>query len=210
MSQDHNFPLSWIVSLALHGVLFLILAYWVLPRVVAMKGSGEDTLVVELNIVEPIEEPQPEPVPNSPLEEVITTHHQEAAPIPIIEPIKEPPPPPKPQIKRPSQEKKVLTPKPNPPQTIERGMITEANVSEILKQVKPHYPQAAIRAGHQGTVSLILDIGEDGRVVEVNIKKSSGREDCDRAAVEALQRWWRFRATGKPYQRSIDIHFRLQ
>jgi protein TonB len=212
MSQKNKFSLAWIVSFILHGAVFLFLGQWALPRMVAMKGVGEVSFRVELNVVEFIEEPSPQPDPVVIPEEVITTHHPEAHAMPIIEPIKEPAPPPriKPEIKRRLGERKKIKPKWEPPQTEDRGNIKEVVVPEILKQVKPRYPPAAIRAGHEGTVSLVLSIGENGRVSDVTICRSSGREDCDQAAVDALKRWWRFRATGKPYQRSISIHFKLE
>lgn len=210
MSLKNKSPIPWIVSFVIHGVFFLILAYWGLPRLVAIKGVGQEVLVVELNIAEPIEEPKPPPPePIIPEEEVITTDHQEAEPVAMIEPKKEEPPAPKPVVRRPPEPPKIKKPSPLPPQTVERGAITEADPSEILKQIKPRYPSAAIRAGHEGTVTLHLKIDANGTLSHVQIKRSSGREDCDRAAVDALQRWWRFRAKGIPYERSLNIHFKL-
>ena len=56
-------------------------------------------------------------------------------------------------------------------------------------QIKPQYPDAARRAGAQGTTVLRLRILETGRVEEVRIEKSTGRRDLDEAAAEAARKW---------------------
>jgi protein TonB len=211
MSQSNGMSFGWMVSLGLHGAFFLILAYWWLPRVVAMKGVGEEYLAVELNFMEstPLDEPEPawELMPSD--QEVIAVDDPQTVPEPIPETVQKPPQEPlSSKLERTKQERKRVLPKLS--QSAERGNIKEAEHSEILRQVKPQYPAAAIRAGHQGTVSLLLTIGENGTVKNVEIRRSSGREDCDRAAVEALMKWWRFRPKGKVYERTIDIHFVLQ
>ncbi|MBY0574477.1 MAG: TonB family protein, partial [Undibacterium sp.] len=48
---------------------------------------------------------------------------------------------------------------------------------------KPDYPANSARIGEEGTVSLAMLIGADGRVLESRIEKSSGSRALDKAAV---------------------------
>ena len=50
----------------------------------------------------------------------------------------------------------------------------------------PHYPTRAARNGEQGTTTLALLVGTDGRVNGSRVQKTSGSRDLDKAAVEAL------------------------
>lgn len=47
---------------------------------------------------------------------------------------------------------------------------------------KPEYPAASVRTGEEGIVTLAMLIGIDGRVLEANVKKSSGFKALDKAA----------------------------
>jgi protein TonB len=56
-------------------------------------------------------------------------------------------------------------------------------------QVKPRYPESARRAGAQGITLLKLRILENGKVGEVQIEKSAGHAELDRAAADAVKKW---------------------
>lgn len=56
-------------------------------------------------------------------------------------------------------------------------------------QVKPLYPESARKAGVQGITLLKLHVLENGKVGEVQIEKSAGHPDLDRAAAGAVRRW---------------------
>ncbi len=53
----------------------------------------------------------------------------------------------------------------------------------------PAYPLRARRAGEQGEVLLDVHVDEQGRVTEVLIKRSSGSNLLDRAAIGAVRDW---------------------
>ncbi|MFO0931288.1 MAG: energy transducer TonB [Planctomycetota bacterium] len=53
----------------------------------------------------------------------------------------------------------------------------------------PRYPEAALRAGWEGTTWLIVDVGPDGRVANVYVERSSGHDVLDEAALEAVAGW---------------------
>lgn len=56
-------------------------------------------------------------------------------------------------------------------------------------QVKPRYPEAARRAGSQGTTLLKFHVLANGRVSDITIEQSSGHRDLDNAAVDAVRKW---------------------
>src|SRR3546814_4039841 len=53
----------------------------------------------------------------------------------------------------------------------------------------PRYPPAAVRAGIEGTVILIIDVDANGNVVDVSVERSSRNRDLDRAAIGAARKW---------------------
>lgn len=59
---------------------------------------------------------------------------------------------------------------------------------ELLDRVKPRYPESARRGRVEGSVVLRAIIGEDGRIREVTVLRSSSRL-FDAAAIEAVQQW---------------------
>jgi TonB family protein len=58
---------------------------------------------------------------------------------------------------------------------------------EVIRHAKPEYPEIAKRAGAEGKVYLQLLVDVDGRVMRVEIAKSSGNPVLDEAAVEAAK-----------------------
>ena len=48
---------------------------------------------------------------------------------------------------------------------------------------------AAFRAGASGTVQLRVSVDAKGRLEDVEIESSSGREDLDAAAMDAARQW---------------------
>ena len=79
---------------------------------------------------------------------------------------------------------------------------------------QPEYPPASRRAGEAGTVTLKAFVGEDGRVSQVEVVKSSGFEKLDEAAVKEVQRNWRLvpgKEDGKPVAmwHTFAVTFRL-
>ncbi len=64
----------------------------------------------------------------------------------------------------------------------------------------PAYPSGARGAEFQGVVRLCVRVGVDGRPMQVDLERGSGRTDCDQSARETVERAWRFRAA------TIDGH----
>ena len=75
------------------------------------------------------------------------------------------------------------------------------------QKVAIRYPIEALRQGHQGTVILLVLVGTDGRPKEIQIKKSSGYRELDRAAREGVMQY-RFSAAvrdGKPFEAWVEV-----
>ena len=60
---------------------------------------------------------------------------------------------------------------------------------EYLKKPAPAYPVRARNLGQQGLVELEVEIGSDGRVLNLRLKRSSGYFMLDDAAVTAVKQW---------------------
>ena len=54
---------------------------------------------------------------------------------------------------------------------------------------KPTYPQEARKKGYQGEVILKVEVLSNGRVGQVEVKRSSGYEILDRSAFAAVKEW---------------------
>jgi protein TonB len=71
----------------------------------------------------------------------------------------------------------------------------------------PTYPPAAVRAGVEGTVVLVISIDANGNVLNVEVEKSSRNRDLDRAAIAAAKKW-RFSPqieNGKPVASRVRV-----
>jgi len=78
---------------------------------------------------------------------------------------------------------------------------------------RPAYPPLARLRGYQGVVVLSVEVLVDGHVGRMKIKRSTGHEILDRAALEAV-RTWRFepgRREGRAVTMSVEVpvHFVL-
>jgi periplasmic protein TonB len=82
------------------------------------------------------------------------------------------------------------------------------------RATKPEYPPSSRRAGEEGTVTLKAFVSENGRASQVEVVKSSGFPKLDDAAVQEVQRNWRFapgKEDGKPVAmwHTFAVTFRL-
>lgn len=73
-----------------------------------------------------------------------------------------------------------------------------------------NYPEAAVRAGAEGTTLLSFDIDAEGNVKKVSVAKTSGNTDLDEAAVQCAGNWkykaptLKGKATTIPWQASVQ------
>jgi protein TonB len=62
----------------------------------------------------------------------------------------------------------------------------------IVSAPKPPYPWEARRVGFEGQVVITVDITKAGAVRSAILSRSSGRDDCDKSALETIRERWRF------------------
>jgi protein TonB len=100
------------------------------------------------------------------------------APKPAPKAVAQPPAPPQPAAP-------VAAPAPPAP-----APVTPASANAAyLKNPAPEYPSLAQRRGWEGTVLLRVQVLASGKPGEIQIQKSSGRQQLDDAALAAVKRW---------------------
>ncbi len=71
------------------------------------------------------------------------------------------------------------------PSTVQAGDLS----AQMMSGKAPRYPIESRRKREQGTVTLLLTLGVDGRVSTISISKSSGFSRLDDAARDAVRNW---------------------
>lgn len=169
--------------LMLHGVaLYGLWSFRIIPMPVEAI-----TLMVNLINPPPQEQPKPpKPEPPKPsksrLPDPPPEHLHLAAEAPVVLPdepvvyVPPPPPPPQPVVEVP----------PLPPQPV--LLSSELSVS-CPERSPPDYPSLSMRMNEQGKVVLRVELGEDGRVANVEVRTSSGYQRLDAAALNTVKKW---------------------
>jgi protein TonB len=134
------------------------------PPVVEPPPPVVDELAAKPAPPKPIPKPKPKPVPKP-------------EPKPVPKPVEQPPAPPTPAPPAPAAQP---TPAPVTP--------ASANAA-YLKNPAPQYPSLAQRRGWEGTVLLRVHVLASGKPGEIQVQKSSGRQQLDDAALDAVKRW---------------------
>ncbi|VEF06760.1 TonB-dependent membrane protein [Pseudomonas fluorescens] len=108
------------------------------------------------------------------------------APKPVPKAVEQPPTPPKPVA--PLAAPAPAAPAPAAPPAPAPVTPASANAA-YLKNPAPEYPSLAQRRGWEGTVLLRVHVLASGKPGEIQIAKSSGRQQLDDAALNAVKRW---------------------
>lgn len=147
--------------------------------------------VVEPPPPAPIPQPVVEPPP--PVEDELAIKPPPPKPIPKPKPVVKPVPKP---VAKPVEQPPVA---PAPPQPVAAPAppappapkpVTPPSASAgYLKNPAPEYPSLAMRRGWEGTVLLRVHVLASGKPGEVQLQKSSGRDQLDDAALAAVKRW---------------------
>jgi protein TonB len=182
-------PVAFLASAA--AILAMLAALGTLNMVSGRKDRHRLT-VVEMRDLDVTPPPPPEPTK---LETPPAAVTQTVAPKPLIDlPSQGPtqvmvdaPPPPAPPVVTSEGVKPTAAPAPAPaPVTTPDGGDLS---SKVLYAKPPSYPVDARRAHEQGTVKLLLLVGSDGTVKDIQVATSSGSQRLDRAALAAVKRW---------------------
>lgn len=97
---------------------------------------------------------------------------------------------------------------------IPQPVIESARVDARYPLTQPAYPIARIRNSDEGAVDLEVYVMPNGRVGDARVRKSSGFEDFDRAAMQEARRSWRMKPAtrdGVPFAQwySLRVVFKL-
>ncbi|NBA97195.1 energy transducer TonB [Pseudomonas sp. R5(2019)] len=137
--------------------------------------------------VQPVVEPPP------PVEDELAVKPPPAKPIPKPKPVVKPVPKPAPKaVEQPPAPPQPTPPvaAPAPPAPPKPAPVTPASANAAyLKNPAPEYPSLAQRRGWEGTVLLRVHVLASGKPGEIQIQKSSGRQQLDDAALAAVKRW---------------------
>jgi protein TonB len=190
-----------VFALVLHGAVIV----WVNqnpPLALPVVPPEIPPMTIEFSQPAPpvVEPPQPEPIvqpvvePPPPVEDELAVKPPPPKPIPKPKPVvksvaksvEQPPAPPAP----PQPVAAPAPPAPAPPAPPAPKSVTPASASAgYLKNPAPEYPSLAMRRGWEGTVLLRVHVLASGKPGEIQLQKSSGRDQLDDAALAAVKRW---------------------
>jgi len=189
------------LAIALHLSLFLRFQN---QRTTVAQDAGSKAITIALapeSVPEPVAKPKPEPKPKP-------KPKPKPEPEPVPKPASEPKPQPDPVATpvpdpEPATPQRTSAPPPNPVQREEKTMPQtqtgatggiadtppdyRSKLSAWLEQHKD-YPRRARRLGQEGTAVLHFVINREGRVLEWELRSSSGHRLLDSAVKEMIQR----------------------
>ena len=186
-----------LLVLALHGAVI----YWVSQKptpVLPIVPPEIPPMTIEFSqpappVVEP-PPPAPPPVvepPPPPVVDELATKPAPPKPVPKPKPAPKPAPKPVPKAVEPPPVPTPPTPAPAAaPVPVAPAPVTPASANAAyLKNPAPEYPSLAQRRGWEGTVLLRVQVLASGKPGEIQVQKSSGRQQLDDAALAAVKRW---------------------
>jgi periplasmic protein TonB len=168
-------------AIALHVVVFMML----MAPISAQQAPDKEDDVTLVNFIEPPKPPPPPPPPPKEPPKTITKIVEQPKPTPV------PPPPEAPPIvyNDPSPVAyEAPPPAPPAPAAVPQDFGGEVDATGRAMN-PPQYPPEEMRRGITGTVSVSLTYDAGGNVTDVQVLKSSGNRNLDRAAVKAAKRW---------------------
>lgn len=205
-AKNSKRTLAFVLVVIIHVLFFWVLASGLGAKVVEVVMGPVETKIIEEKPDEDKPPPPPpqldQPPPYVPPPEVSIEIPVETGPSTAIT--------------NTTSERPVAAPAPVAPaapahQPVKTLPSTQGRGARITQ---PEYPPASRRAGEAGTVTLAAYVLETGKVGEIKIVKSSGFDKLDQAAVQEVQRNWRFvpgKEDGKPVAmwHTFQVTFRL-
>ncbi|MDP3483012.1 MAG: energy transducer TonB [Sulfuricella sp.] len=190
VESDREWP-RWLPSFGLVVALHLIV-WWGFTHFKSEIVPPQPLPVVQVSLLAPPAPPEPRVVPlqQPPKVErqpkpVVEKAVSAPTPVPVMQPVAEhavqqapvavaPPSPPKPAPAQPAAEPVIEPPRYH---------------AAYLSNPPPAYPLAARRRGIEGTVLIRAEISAGGECQRAELKKTSGHEMLDNAALEAVKKW---------------------
>lgn len=181
-----------LLSLVLHGSA---LAWWIVhPAPPPLALGMEQVVTIDLLTLSPpageqVQQPVAEPPPEPPAPEVLQKDEMAEQHKVVKKPPKKKPRPVEKQqkVQEPASPASAVAPSNAPPAPA--PMTAARYDAAYLNNPAPPYPPLSRRMGEQGKVLLKVQVSAEGQPLSVAIKKSSGFERLDQAAVKAAARW---------------------
>jgi protein TonB len=155
--------------------------------------SPQDSVTLFVNFIIPPAPPKleqaarppakPQPI-QRPEPRQLVTETPVPAPTDYVAPA--PPPKPGPAIEAPSVQAVEAPPAPKPAGPV--TLATELSVA-CPERTPPAYPSLSRRHNDEGTVTLTVELNENGQVVSARVNTSSGYPRLDEAALAAVRSW---------------------
>lgn len=192
-----------VVALLLHGGVLLWVSLNPAPALPIVPPEVPPMTIEFSRPAPPVVEPAPpEAAPATPVvepppvEDALASKPPPPKPLPTPQPKLKPKPVAKP-VAKPVVAPATPAPKtpqpvapPSPPAPPAPAPVTPASANAgYLKNPAPEYPSLALRRGWEGTVLLRVQVLASGKPGEIQVQKSSGRQQLDDAALNAVKRW---------------------
>ena len=210
---DQQMSGNRVVAIIIVALIHIALGYLLITglAVDAVKNVVERVTTIDVDEPPP-PEPEDEPPPPPP-EDIPQTVPPPVAPPPPINIARTPPPvqvtpnipPPSPPAIRIPPPAPPAPPAPAPappaPPSQARGASPDG-LGRWAARIQSDYPSSALRREEQGTVTMRITIGTNGRVEACSVTGSSGSSALDQAACRGMQRYARYNpalnAAGNP------------
>jgi protein TonB len=198
-------PQAIAVSLVLHAVVLFVVG----PRLAARPPARPDPVTVLVARLDPV--PERAVVKPAAPPEVLKNTLDPPQAKPLSDPIK-----PQPRRRVAEKEQPARTPKPKPAappepappeqtaraEPLGRGLDLRIPEQRRAERLSPEelrqtlgrlseellYPADALRRGLEGEVTILVELGEGGRILDASIASGSGHQSLDDAAVRAVKR----------------------
>lgn len=188
VESDREWP-RWLPSFGL-VVLLHVTAWWGFTHFKSETVPPRPLPVVQVSLLAPPAPPEPRVVPLQPPppkverqpKPVVEKAVSAPTPVPVMQPVAE----------HAVQQAPVAVapPSPAPLQPASEPVIEPPRYhAAYLSNPPPAYPLAARRRGIEGTVLVRAEISAGGECQRAELKKTSGHEMLDQAALEAVKKW---------------------
>lgn len=184
---------SIIIVALLHAILGYAFVSGLAMRVI--EKAREDLKTFDVEEPPPPEEEPPPPPPDQPTQPPPISAPPVLNRVQNPNPMSAPPPPPftPPNFSPPAPPAPIApTPPPPPPPPPPPRQAARPPVHRSGTITNDDYPASAIRAEAQGTTTISMTIGADGRVTGCTVSRSSGNSSLDSTACSLATRRFRF------------------
>ena len=223
---DQQMSGNRIIAIIIVAIIHIALGYMLVTGLAidAVKSVVERVTTVDVEEPPP---PEPEDEPPPPPEDIPepTSPPPPVAPAPPISIAPQPPqirtqvniPPPAPPVVRipPPAPRVAPVPVPAPPAAPSQARGAQRdNPGRWVGRIQGDYPSSALRREEEGTVTMRITVGANGRVSACSVTGSSGSSALDQAACRGMERYARYNpalnAAGDPISDTVTEAIRYQ